>query len=131
MALSQTVGFEDPLKVLAVLARDRSQFAPDVPTAKELGYDVSMPSLRGIVAPAGLDPAVSAKLLAALHAANANPEFQKKMAEQGNPMNDIAGDCIAEGRSRNIAESGSGSILMVDHPPELNISGGPMFALTS
>jgi tripartite-type tricarboxylate transporter receptor subunit TctC len=95
MALSQTVGFEDQLKVLAVLAKERSPFAPNVPTAKELGYDIEMSSLRGIVAPAGLDPAVSAKLLAALAAVNDNAEFQKKMAEQGNPMNYIAGDAFA------------------------------------
>lgn len=91
MALSQTVGFEDQLKVLAVLSDERSPFAPDVPTAKERGFDVQMSSLRGLVAPAGLDPAVSGKLLSALAEVNANPEFQTMMAEQGNPMNYLAG----------------------------------------
>lgn len=99
MALSQTVGFEDQLKVLAVLSDERSPFAPEVPTAKELGYDVEMKSLRGIVAPAGLEPAVSEKLLSALAAVNANPEFQKMMAEQGNPVNYIEGAEFA-----NVAE---------------------------
>ena len=91
MALSQTVGFEGQLKVLAVLSDERSPFAPDVPTAKELGFDVKMSSLRGIVAPAGLEPAVAEKLMSALAAVNANPEFQKMMKEQGNPMSYVAG----------------------------------------
>jgi tripartite-type tricarboxylate transporter receptor subunit TctC len=95
MALSQTTGFGDELRVLAVLADERSPFAPDVPTAKELGYDVEMSSLRGIVAPAGLDPAIADRLRAALADVNANPEFQKMMAEQGNPMAYVSGDEFA------------------------------------
>ena len=92
MALSQTTKFTDQLRVLAVLSEKRSPFAPDVPTAKELGYDVEMGSMRGIVAPAGLDPAVKKKLETALAAVNANPEFQKMMRDQGNPMAYAQGD---------------------------------------
>ncbi|MWB79670.1 tripartite tricarboxylate transporter substrate binding protein [Pseudooceanicola sp. 216_PA32_1] len=95
MTLGQTTSFPDELRVLAVLAEDRSPFRPDVPTAKELGYDVQMSSLRGIVAPAGLDAAVADKLRAALSAVNANPEFQAMMAEQGNPIAFVVGDDFA------------------------------------
>ena len=102
MALSQTTGFQDELKVLAVLDDERSSFAPDVPTAMELGYDVQMSSLRGIVAPAGLDPEIAGRLTEALTAVNANPDFQAAMAEQGNPMAFMAGDDY-----RGVAESQS------------------------
>ncbi|MCZ4258630.1 tripartite tricarboxylate transporter substrate binding protein [Sulfitobacter sp. G21635-S1] len=96
MALGQTSNFPDELRVLAVLANERSPFRPDVPTAKELGFDVQMSSLRGIVAPAGMDDATTKQLRDALTAVNANPAFQAMMAEQGNPIAFMVGDDFAE-----------------------------------
>ncbi|GHE05885.1 extracytoplasmic binding receptor [Defluviimonas sp. 20V17] len=95
MTLGQTTSFPDELRVLAVLADERSPFRPDVPTAKELGFDVQMSSLRGIVAPAGMDPALADQLRAALSAVNENPEFQAMMAEQGNPIAFMLGEDFA------------------------------------
>lgn len=95
MTLGQTTNFPDELRVLAVLSKERSSFRPDVPTAKELGFDVQMSSLRGIVAPAGLDEAMADQLRAALTAVNENPEFQAMMAEQGNPIAFMVGDEFA------------------------------------
>lgn len=92
MTLGQTTNFPDELRVLAVLAGERSPFRPDVPTAKELGFDVQMSSLRGIVAPAGMDEVMADQLRAALTAVNENPEFQAMMAEQGNPIAFMVGD---------------------------------------
>lgn len=86
MALSQTTAFKDDIRVLAVLDDNRSLFRPEVPTAKELGYDLKMGSLRGIVGPAGLDPVITDRLTKALISVNGNPEFQAMMAKQGNPM---------------------------------------------
>lgn len=96
MTLGQTTNFPEELRVLAVLSEERSPFRPDVPTAKELGYDVQMSSLRGIVAPAELDPEVADLLRAALTKVNENPEFQSAMKEQGNPIAFIAGDAFAD-----------------------------------
>jgi len=95
MTLGQTTNFPDELRVLAVLAGERAPFRPDVPTAKELGFDVQMSSLRGIVAPAGMDKAMADQLRAALTAVNENPEFQAMMAEQGNPIAFMVGDDFA------------------------------------
>lgn len=95
MTLGQTTSFPNELRVLAVLSNERSPFRPDVPTAKELGFDVQMSSLRGIVAPAGMDPGLADRLRAALTAANANPDFQTMMAEQGNPIAFMVGDDFA------------------------------------
>ena len=95
MTLGQTTNFPDELRVLAVLSGERSPFRPDVPTAKELGFDVQMSSLRGIVAPAGMDEAMADQLRAALTAVNANPDFQAMMAEQGNPIAFMVGDDFA------------------------------------
>ena len=96
MTLGQTTGFPDELRVLAVLSDERSAFRPDVPTAKELGFDVPMSSLRGIVAPAGLDAATDERLRAALTAVNENPDFLAMMEEQGNPIAFMLGDAFAE-----------------------------------
>ncbi|PRD42463.1 tripartite tricarboxylate transporter substrate-binding protein [Phyllobacterium phragmitis] len=96
MALSQTTSFKDEIRVLAVLSDERSPFRPDVPTAKELGYDVEMSSLRGIVGPAGMDADLTGKLRDVLNVVNKNPDFQKAMADQGNPMAFIAGDAFAD-----------------------------------
>jgi len=96
MTLSQTTAFKDDIKVLAVLANERSKFRPKVPTAKEQGYDVQMSSLRGIVAPAGLAPDVVKRLRAALVKVNENPEFQEMMAKQGNPIAFVVGDDFAK-----------------------------------
>ena len=95
MTLGQTTNFPDELRVLAVLADERSAFRPDVPTAAELGYDVKMSSLRGIVGPADMDAETAEKLRAALSAVNANPDFQTMMAEQGNPIAFMVGDDFA------------------------------------
>ncbi len=95
LTLGQTKNFPNELRVLAVLSDKRSPFAPNVPTAKELGYDIKMSSLRGIVAPAGLDKKIADKLRNALKAVNANPDFQKKMKEQGNPLSFVSGEDYA------------------------------------
>jgi len=95
MTLGQTTNFPDELRVLAVLSGERSPFRPDVPTAKELGFDVQMSSLRGIVAPAGMNETMADQLRDALTAVNANPEFQAMMAEQGNPIAFMVGDDFA------------------------------------
>lgn len=86
MTLGQTTKYQDQIRVLAVLSDKRSPFRPEVPTAKELGYDIQMSSLRGIVAPKGLPADVQKRLQKALDEVNANPEFQELMAKQGNPI---------------------------------------------
>jgi tripartite-type tricarboxylate transporter receptor subunit TctC len=63
------------LHVLGVLAEKRLAGLPDVPTLKELGYDVSSVNLILFVAPKGLPPEVAAKLDAAFAAAGKDPEI--------------------------------------------------------
>ncbi|MGE4526952.1 MAG: tripartite tricarboxylate transporter substrate binding protein [Rhodospirillaceae bacterium] len=94
--LSEAQSFGDELKVLAVMADERSPMAPDVPTFKELGYDVEMGSLRGFVAPAGLDAAVRDKLIAAFRATYEDPEFRAAMKKINNPLRYIEGGAFAK-----------------------------------
>ena len=48
---------------------------PDIPTAKEVGYDISLPQRRAIVAKAGLPPEVMKTLSDALAAVAKEPEY--------------------------------------------------------
>jgi tripartite-type tricarboxylate transporter receptor subunit TctC len=50
------------LKVLAVLGSKRDPVFPDVPTAKELGYDVALDMWRGIALPKGTPRPIIGKL---------------------------------------------------------------------
>lgn len=63
------------VRILAQFGPETSDLAPDVPTAKSLGYDVEMLSERGIGLPAGTDPAIVKKLSDALQAVATNPDF--------------------------------------------------------
>lgn len=92
MAYSQTVGFEEELRVLAVFADERLEQAPDVPTAKEQGFDIEMGSFRGIVAPAGLPEDVRTSLVTALAEVAQDAEFMATMERQGSPVQFTEGE---------------------------------------
>lgn len=63
------------LRILAVLGRDRDPIFPDVPTAKEQGFDVQLDMWRGIAAPKDTPADVVAKLQKAIEETVASPEF--------------------------------------------------------
>lgn len=92
MAYSQTVGFEEELRVLAVFADERLEQAPDVPTAKEQGFDIEMGSFRGIVAPAGLPEDVRISLVTALAEVAQDAAFMATMERQGSPVQFTEGE---------------------------------------
>ena len=64
------------LKLLATWGEQRTARFKDVPTLKELGYNVVVDAPNGIGAPKGLDPAVAKKLRDAFRVAVASPEFK-------------------------------------------------------
>lgn len=75
---------EKQLKVVAITAREKSPFLPDVPTVKEAGFDeIISASTRGLVAPKGMDEKVVKVLREALDKAINNPDHIKKMTEIG------------------------------------------------
>jgi len=94
--LSEAQSFGEEFTILAVMADKRSPMAPDVPTFKELGYDVEMGSLRGFVGPAGLSKAVSDRLIAAFRAAYDDPELKAAMHKINNPLRFLEGDAFAK-----------------------------------
>lgn len=50
------------LRILAVFSSERSQYNPDVPTMKELGYDITVAAWGGFAAPKGIPAEIMAVL---------------------------------------------------------------------
>jgi tripartite-type tricarboxylate transporter receptor subunit TctC len=63
------------MRILAVFDDERMKEFPDVPTLKELGYDIAAPSCLGIAGPKNLPAPVVAKLESAIKKAVADPKF--------------------------------------------------------
>ncbi len=64
------------LRLLATWGEQRTPRFKDVPTLKDLGYNVVVDAPNGIGAPKGVDPAILAKLRDAFRQAVASPEFK-------------------------------------------------------
>ncbi|CAL8968529.1 hypothetical protein RHODGE_RHODGE_04591 [Rhodoplanes serenus] len=80
------------LRVLGVMAPQRSQFHPDVPTFREQGFDQDWSVSRGIAGPAGLPPDVAAKLTRALEQVITSKEHQQKAESLGLLVHLVKGD---------------------------------------
>lgn len=71
------------LRILAVMSDERSTLYPDIPTMKELGYDVSIMAWGGLALPKGVDPEVYRVLADAFKKAYESETFQKFLRERG------------------------------------------------
>ena len=90
--ISEVASFQDDLNVLGIATTERSDFAPDLPTFAEQGYELVNGSMRGFVAPKGLPEDVEAKLLAAFEQLNGDEEFLAAMAATSNPVEVVTGN---------------------------------------
>ena len=83
--LSQTMSFVEQgrLRILAVASDKRLQGFPDIPTLKELGYDIDLPMLRGVAIKKGADPAIRKALEDAFTKAASSEPWTKFMASKG------------------------------------------------
>ncbi len=66
-----------PLRIVAQFVAERAGGLPDVPTAGEQGYPVSVPSDRGLAVHADVPAAVRERLNAALEATMKDPAFRE------------------------------------------------------
>lgn len=87
-----TVGAQqgDTVRMLAVAMEERHPAFPDVPTFKELGYDLVSGAYRGIAVPKGASEMVRQQVSDAIAAINADKEFQQKMLDGGFALVDVA-----------------------------------------
>ncbi len=63
------------VKILATLVNERSRYAPDIPTAKEQGYNTLMTATRGFVVHKDVDPEIKATLEKLIADVLADEEF--------------------------------------------------------
>lgn len=86
-----TVGAKhaDKTRMLAVAMEQRHPQFPDVPTFKEIGYDLVGGAYRGIAVPKSTPKDVQAKLSDMFLQINKDTEFRKKMLADGFAMIDV------------------------------------------
>jgi tripartite-type tricarboxylate transporter receptor subunit TctC len=75
----------DQIKSLAILQQERLPTLPDLPTAREQGYDLDFPIWGGLVAPKGTPSDAVAKLDAACEAAIKSDSFNAHMEKLDQP----------------------------------------------
>ncbi len=86
MAASDATGWdkfvdEGRMRLLVTFGEARTPRWPDVPTAKDLGYNVVSQSPYGLVGPKGMDPAVVSRLHDAFKQAMDSPEHAEVMKQ--------------------------------------------------
>ena len=79
------------LKVLAVLAPERIAATPNIPTAKELGYDAVVGTWRGLGVPKNTPDDVAKKIYDIFDAAAKSPAFVKFMQDTDNIIDILDG----------------------------------------
>ncbi len=84
------------LNVLAVFSDERFDPLPDVPTAQELGIDLTMYTTRGLVGPAGLPEERVQVLYEGFSKAMQEPEFVETMNDIGLGIRDLPADEYTE-----------------------------------
>ena len=76
---------------LAQASPERSTLAPDIPTFKEQGFDLTGGVVRGLAVPAGTPAPVRARLEAALLATMDDPGWQAEAARLYQPLRRMDG----------------------------------------
>lgn len=79
----------DKVRMLAVAMDERHPAFPDVPTFKELGYDIVSGAYRGIAVPKSASEETRKQVSDAIAAINADEGFQKKMLDGGFALVDV------------------------------------------
>ena len=95
------------LRALVVFAEERLAELPNVPTARELGFEVVAGSSRGYSAPAGMDPEIRAQLVDGLQRVTENPDFQAAAAAQAMNIDFIGDDDYSQFLADQLVEFGA------------------------
>ena len=82
------------VKILGVFDLERNSFMDDVPTMMEQGYDIDNSSVnfRGVMVPAGTDPAIIDHLAAIVPTMFENGRVARRMKAGGSPMHIMTRD---------------------------------------
>jgi tripartite-type tricarboxylate transporter receptor subunit TctC len=83
------------IRLLAVSGEKRSALAPDIPTLKEAGVNVTIQISAGLYAPANMPRELVERIHHALMPALARPAFVEKLAAQGMTPSPMTGEQLA------------------------------------
>jgi tripartite-type tricarboxylate transporter receptor subunit TctC len=70
------------IRLLAVFSENRMERLPNVPTVKELGYDLVLTKFRGLAGPPGTPPVITAALEQAIQHLLDSPEYRAIYEEE-------------------------------------------------
>lgn len=86
-----TVGAKqgDKVRMLAVAMEERHPAFPDVPTFRELGFDLVSGAYRGVAVPSSASEETRKQVSDAIAKINADPDFQKQMLDGGFALLDV------------------------------------------
>lgn len=79
----------EEVRLLAVATEERHPAFPDVPTFKELGYDLVSGAYRGIAVPKGMSEEMRYEVADAIQQINDQEEFRQKMLANGFVLLDV------------------------------------------
>ncbi len=82
----------DAVRMLAVAMEERHPLFPDVPTFKELGYDMVGGAYRGIALPASASTETTKMWSDMIDEINSDPDFRQQMLDGGFAMLDVGID---------------------------------------
>ena len=101
-----TVGAKqgEAVRMLAVAMDERHPLFPDVPTFKELGYDMTGGAYRGIALPNTASAETTKMWSDMISEINADPAFQQKMLDGGFAMLDVDADDMADFMAARVEE---------------------------
>jgi len=102
-----TVGAKqgDAVRMLAVAMEERHPLFPDVPTFKELGYDMTGGAYRGIALPNTADADTTKMWSDMIGEINNDPAFRQQMIDGGFAMLDVDAEGMADFMAARVEES--------------------------
>ncbi|MBI5579279.1 MAG: tripartite tricarboxylate transporter substrate binding protein [Deltaproteobacteria bacterium] len=77
------IQYKTKFRILAIASEQRMEVLPDVPTFRELGYDIVEGAYRGVAAPPGTPDDIIKYLADAFDKVMKDPEVKKKMDQNG------------------------------------------------
>jgi tripartite-type tricarboxylate transporter receptor subunit TctC/alkylation response protein AidB-like acyl-CoA dehydrogenase len=80
-----TMAQQGKVRPLAIYSEKRNPYFANVPTMKELGWDVVVHSVFGIAGPKGMDPKIVQTLQDSIHKATEDPDFKKTLELSSQP----------------------------------------------
>ena len=104
---------QNQIRPLAQMGETRWETAADVPTLKELGFNVVEGSMRGMAAPAGMPADILARLAQSVRKTVDDPEFQGLARQQNLPLRFLAPDAY---RAELVAMRTRYQALWSQHP---------------